>query len=223
VVIPHGATANFAGPELRLEERPSGLTVLTWGLVGPGKGIEHGIAALSRLSRSRPPGAPETVYVVAGRTHPKVRAAEGERYREALESQARSLDVAHRVRFDDAYRDWDSLHALVRGAQVVLLPYESRDQASSGVLVEAVASGKPVVATRFPHAVELLADGAGILVDHGDIDAIAAALDRVLHEPGVADRMSAAARRAARPLLWPQVGASYRALIERVLATPAVA
>lgn len=223
VVIPHGAAANFSGGGLGLEVRPSGLTVLTWGLVGPGKGIEHGIAALSRLSRLRRPDGPEPVYVVAGRTHPKVRAAEGERYREALVSQARSLDVVHRVRFDDAYRDWASLHALVRGAHAVLLPYESRDQVSSGVLVEAVASGKPVVATRFPHAVELLSGGAGILVDHGDVDAIAAALDRVLHEPGVADRMSAAARRAARPLLWPQVGASYRTLIERVVATRAVA
>jgi glycosyltransferase involved in cell wall biosynthesis len=91
------------------------------------------------------------------------------------------------------------------------------------VLVEAIASGKPIIATRFPHAVELLADGAGLLVPHGDVRAIAAALERVLYEPGLAERMAAAARRTARPLLWPAVGESYRSLVERVVRARAVA
>lgn len=216
IVIPHGAAANFFGPVLGDVSHPA---VLTWGLLSPGKGVEHGIAAVARL---RPP-SPATSYIVAGQTHPKVRAANGERYREALQKQARSLGIGGRVRFDDAYRDWDSLRALVRSVDVVLLPYESRDQVSSGVLVEAVASGKPVVATRFPHAEELLADGAGILVDHGDVDAMADALHRALYEPGLAERMASAARRAAAPLLWPAVGASYRALVDRVVAARAVA
>ena len=111
----------------------------------------------------------------------------------------------------------------MRSVDVVLLPYESRDQVSSGVLVEAVASGKPVVATRFPHAEELLAGGAGLLVAHGDVDAMVSALDRVLYEPGLAPEMAEAARRAAQPLLWPAVGREYRALISRVVESQAVA
>lgn len=214
VVIPHGAAANFSGTVLGDVSRPA---VLTWGLLSPGKGIEHGIAAVARLV----PHSPSVSYIVAGKTHPKVWATSGERYREQLQEQARSLGVGDRVRFDDAYRDWDSLRALVRSVDVVLLPYDSRDQVSSGVLVEAVASGKPVAATRFPHAEELLAEGAGILVDHGDIDAMTDALDRVLHESGLADRMASAARRAAAPLLWPAVGASYRSLVDRVVARAA--
>lgn len=216
IVIPHGAAANFFGPVLGDVSRPA---VLTWGLLSPGKGVEHGIAAVARLR----PHASAASYIVAGQTHPKVRAVNGERYREQLQEQARLLGVGARVRFDAAYRDWDSLRALVRSVDVVLLPYDSRDQVSSGVLVEAVASGKPVVATRFPHAEEFLADGAGILVDHGDVDAMAAALDRVLYEPGLADRLASAARRAASPLLWPAVGASYRSLVDRVVAALAVA
>ncbi|MBI4260750.1 MAG: glycosyltransferase [Actinobacteria bacterium] len=215
-VIPHGATENISGPVLADVPRPA---VLTWGLLSPGKGVEHGIAAVARL-RTRCPAAS---YIVAGQTHPKVRAAIGERYREALQAQVRSLEMEDRVRFDGAYRDWDSLRALVRSADVVLLPYDSRDQVSSGVLVEAVASGRPVVATRFPHAEELLRDGAGFLVDHGDVDAMADALRRTLYEPGLAERMASAARLAAAPLLWPAVGASYRALVDRVLAARAVA
>lgn len=215
VMIPHGAASNFTGPALADAPRPA---VLTWGLLGPGKGIEHGISAIAGLH-----SPPAPTYVVAGQTHPKVRAANGERYRQTLMDHALAHGVADRVVFDDGYRDWESLRALVRSVDVVLLPYESRDQVSSGVLVEAVASGKPVVATRFPHAEELLAGGAGLLVDHGDVDAMRDALEAVLFEPGVADRMAAAAREAAQPLLWPAVGEAYRELIGRVVQERAVA
>jgi glycosyltransferase involved in cell wall biosynthesis len=216
VVIPHGAAANFEGPVRRDIARPA---ILTWGLLGPGKGIEEGIDAISQL---RQRGAPPSYYV-AGQTHPKVRAAQGEDYRETLRQRARSLGVADRVHFDNCYHDWDSLRTLVRSVDVVLLPYHSREQVSSGVLVEAVASAKPIVSTRFPHAEELLADGAGLLVDHGDVDAMAEALHRVLYEPGLAARMSAAVRKKAQPLLWPAVGASYRALIDQVVEAQAAA
>jgi len=101
----------------------------------------------------------------------------------------------------------------------VMLPYESRDQVSSGVLVEAIASGKPVVSTRFPHAVELLSSGAGVLVDHGDVDALASALGRAIYTPGEKQRMEAAARRVAQPLLWPEVGSAYAQLVEKVVET----
>lgn len=216
VVIPHGAAANFVGATDPDISRPA---VLTWGLLGPGKGIEHGIDAVSRLAEhGRAP-----TYVVAGETHPKVRSASGERYRESLRARAIARGVADRVRLDDGYRDWESLRALVRSVDVVLLPYESRDQVSSGVLVEAIASGKPVVATRFPHAEELLAGGAGLLVEHDDVEAMAAALQRVLYEPGLAEQMGAAARRAAQPLLWPAVGAAYRTLIDQALEARSVA
>ena len=215
-VVPHGAKENFTGPILPDFRHPA---VLTWGLLSADKGIEYGISAVARLRAH----SPRPTYVVAGQTHPKVRAFEGERYRERLGSLAHALGIADLVRFDDHYRDWGSLRALVRTADVVLLPYESRDQVSSGVLVEAVASAKPVVATRFPHAEELLAHGAGLLVDHGDVDGIAAALGRVLYEPGLHPRMVAAARRAALPLLWPTVGRAYRTLIERVMAAEAFA
>jgi len=216
VVVPHGAAANFAGPVLPDIERPA---VLTWGLLGPGKGIEHGISAIALLQQR----SPAPVYIVAGQTHPKVLATQGERYRYQLRDQSRALGVADRVRFDDSYRDWESLRALIRSVDVVLLPYDSRDQVSSGVLVEAVASGKPVVATRFPHAEELLSRGAGLTVPQGDFQAMAAALDRVLHEPGLAARMATASRREGAALLWPVVGATYRSLIAEVLPARAVA
>jgi glycosyltransferase involved in cell wall biosynthesis len=215
-VVPHGAEENLAGPPQRVVGHPC---ILTWGLLGPGKGIEHGIAAVARLQDHEP--AP--TYLIAGRTHPKVLAAEGETYRRELQQLCRDLGVADRVIFDDGYHDWDSLRALVRRADVVLLPYDSLDQESSGVLVEALASGQPVVATRFPHARELLSRGAGLLVRQGDAGAMSAALERVLYEPGLAESMRERARHEATALLWPTVGATYRELISRVATLEEVA
>jgi polysaccharide biosynthesis protein PslF len=51
--------------------------VLTWGLIGPGKGIEHAIDAIAML---RDKGV-AVRYTVAGETHPKVRARSGKAYR----------------------------------------------------------------------------------------------------------------------------------------------
>jgi glycosyltransferase involved in cell wall biosynthesis len=210
LVVPHGAAPNFSPLHRSPGVRPM---VLTWGLLGPGKGIEHGIGAVAAL-RDR---GFDATYVVAGQTHPKVQVAAGEGYRAGLVELARELGVEDRVWFDDAYRDWESLRALVRSADVVLLPYDSADQVSSGVLVEALASARPVVATRFPHAEELLARGAGTTVPHRDVDAMAGALGRVLFEPGVAPEMATIARRDAASLLWPAVGTSYRLLVDRVV------
>src|SRR6185503_4255645 len=100
-------------------------------------------------------------------------------------------------------------------------PYESRDQATSGVLIEAVAAGKPVVATAFPHAVELLDNGVGLVVPHGDSNALARALRRVLVEPGLAASMADRSRLLAPQLLWSSVAARYRELASGLLAVNA--
>ena len=136
-----------------------------------------------------------------------------------LARSAVELGISDRVVFDSTYRDVSSLAALVGSADVVLLPYDSPDQVTSGVLVEALAAGKPVVATRFPQAVEALASGAGVLVGHGDDRAIAEALRRILTRPDLADAMRHEAARVGAGLRWPVVARRYLTVIGDLLAT----
>lgn len=208
--IPHGATVPRDVPVTSVG-RP---TLLTWGLLGPGKGVERVIEAMESLREL--PGRPR--YVVAGQTHPKVLAANGEAYRDARIEQARRSGLGDSVSFDSGYRTVASLNALAQSAAVVVLPYDSTDQITSGVLVDAIASGRPVVATAFPHAVELLASGAGIVVDHGDPAALVSALHRVLTEPHLAEFMAGEARRLAPTMAWPVVAKGYLRLARRFLA-----
>ena len=110
-------------------------------------------------------------HLIAGQTHPKVLATHGESYRRDRMEQAERDGISSSVEFDADYRDVWSLTTLIQSSKVVVLPYDSKDQVTSGVLVDAIAAGSPVVATAFPHALELLSSGAGLVVDHDDPDA----------------------------------------------------
>jgi len=156
--------------------------------------------------------------VVAGQTHPKVRAREGERYRESLVTRAESNGVSHRVEFVDEYLDADGLAALIHGADVILLPYDSRDQVTSGVLVEAMVAERPIVSTRFPHAIELLSDGSGELVDQGDAAAIADAVRSILTDRAHAQHLHDLAEAKAAAFLWPNVAREYLGLAAHLSA-----
>jgi polysaccharide biosynthesis protein PslF len=213
-VIPHGAIDNRAdGPVSDSDGTPQ---ILTWGLLGEGKGIEWAIEAMALLRDLRP--TPH--YSVVGQTHPRVLETRGERYRDALVRRADRLGVSGAVTFDAHYLPGDELRRVVRKADIVLLPYDSAEQVTSGVLIEAIAAGKPVISTAFPHAQELLSTGAGLLVARRDPAAIAGALRRVLTEPGLAVAMAAEANRLAPALLWPAVAEQYRALAAEARATP---
>ena len=164
------------------------------GAARPGQGHRVGAARARRCSTTwtrrrstRSPGGPTRRCWSSTATS----------YRDSLKQLAADLGVADAVRWADVYLDQAALSRLIRSADVVVLPYDSTEQVTSGVLIEAVGAGVPVVATEFPHAVELLADGPGLLVPHQDPEAMAAAIRRLLAEPG--RRPSRADRAGRRP------------------------
>jgi glycosyltransferase involved in cell wall biosynthesis len=212
-MVPHGAVASLAGPTLTRAARP---LVMTWGLIGPGKGLETAIEAFAALRDVRP--LPR--YLILGRTHPKVQAADGNDYLDRLRGKVRDFGLEEVVEFDGRYLDTETLVSLIRQADIALLPYQSTEQVTSGVLVEAIAAGKPVVATDFPHAVEMLGTGAGALVPHSDPEAMANALRDLLTKPGVAVGMARVARSIGVTLHWPTVAEQYESIASNLGARP---
>jgi glycosyltransferase involved in cell wall biosynthesis len=203
-LIPRGAEehAEPASPPA------AGRHLLTWGLLGPGKGIEWALRALAMLRTLDP--AP--TYTVAGRTHPHVVEREGETYRAALHLLGATLGVAHAVTYRPEFLDARTLSALIRSADVVVLPYDSQEATASGVLTEAIAAAVPVVATTFPHAVELLTDGPGLLVPRRDPKKLATAVRRILTQPRLAATLTRRGRPLEAGLRWPAVAARYAEL-----------
>ncbi len=216
VVIPHGAATPPADTAVCTLGQAGGARprLLTWGLIGPGKGIEWAIDAVATLGDL----APTPHYLVAGATHPKVAERSGEAYRDMLTARAHQSGATDSISFDDSYRDLSALTDLIRSADLVVLPYDSQDQVTSGVLVDAVAAGRPVVSTAFPHAVELLGSGAGLIVPQSDPTALAAAIRSVLTDPELAASMAAEACRLAPDLSWRSVAGQYDSLAGRLAA-----
>jgi len=213
-MIPHGVPAQRSRPA---HDEANAKRILTWGLISAGKGLEWGIRAVDLLRERRIP----VEYVISGQTHPKVLEYEGERYRRRLEGLVAELGLQDVVTLDDRYLDAPQLAELVDSADAVLLPYLSEEQATSGVLAEAVAAGIPVVATRFPHAVELLSDGAGLLVDHADAQSMAEALGSILTSDQTGSAMRDAALRRSPVATWPVVAERYRRLVTSLRAVDA--
>ena len=110
----------------------------------------------------------------------------------------------------------------IESASAVVLPYESREQVTSGVLVDSLAAGRPVIATAFPHACELLANGSGRIVEHDNPVQMAAAMIQT-RDPEALEAMAARARALAPSLSWRTVAGSYLRICNALLVRNRIA
>jgi glycosyltransferase involved in cell wall biosynthesis len=203
-VIPHGVPDRpLRDPdELKPQFGWEGRKVLmTFGLLAPDKGIRHMIEAMPAIVRDHP----EALYEVVGATHPNQVRKEGERHRRMLMDLARDLGVQEQVRFVDRFVEQEELLDMLQAADIYVTPYLNMAQVTSGTLSYAVAVGKPIIATPYVHAKELLADGYGVLVPPSDGMALAEAALGLLNHDEKRRTLGGEAYRRGRAMLWPRV------------------
>ncbi len=216
-IIPHGipdvefVESSFFKEQFGVEGRQ---VLLTFGLIGPGKGIEHVIEALPEIVRQHP----NVVYLVLGATHPHLVAREGERYRLGLERLAEERGVTKHVIFYNRFVSLDDLKEFIGAADIYLTPYLNEAQVTSGTLAYVFGAGKAVVSTAYWHAQELLADGRGVLVPFRDPAAIAAGVCSLLDDPARMDKIRHDAYAMGREMIWPAVGQLYLESFQRARA-----
>ncbi len=127
--------------------------------------------------------------------------------RATLQALATRLGIAERV----AFPGWiDDVPAFLADADLFVLP--SRDEPFGIVVLEAMACGVPIVATRVSGPLEVLDDDSAILVDSDDPIALAGAIRSVLDEP------EAAQTRARRALDTFRTLYSEKVVVERYLS-----
>jgi len=111
-------------------------------------------------------------------------------YVQELKQRAERLRVGHRVLFTGLRLD---VPAVLGSAVMSVMP--SLNEALSNVLLESMAAGRPIVATRVGGTPEAIVDGyTGLLVPPDDPFALAGAIARLLDEPALAGALGRAAR-----------------------------
>lgn len=207
-LIPHGIPdVAFSSSEpfkarFGLEGRK---VLLTFGLLGPGKGIEHAIAALPEIVKHHP----EVVYVVLGATHPHLIAREGESYRLGLERLTAELGLKDHVIFYNRFVSPADLDEFIGATDIYLTPYLGEAQITSGTLARVFGAGKAVVSTPYWHACELLGEGRGTLVPFRDPAAISDAVRTYLGDDELMERTRKNAYAYGRNMIWSAVARGY--------------
>jgi glycosyltransferase involved in cell wall biosynthesis len=202
-VIPHGAfdylthlpEEKSLPAELQGAERP---VILFFGLLRPYKGLDVLLEAFRRVEGAE-------LWIVG-----KPRMELGDLRRLATEAPGR-------VRFLTRFVEDAEIPAILRRADLLVLPY--RDAEQSGVLYAGLAFGKPMVLSAVGGFPEVAATGAAQLVPPGDPEALGGALAELIDDEPARARLAAAARAAAAgPHSWEAAAARtldlYRELLE---------
>lgn len=174
------------------------------------KGTDIAVDAMAHLQRM----VPGAQLAIVGGDSP--RGSRGERMR--LRLAARRLGVLDKLTFMEPVTHTE-LPELYRAADVVVVP--SASESFGLVALEASACGTPVVATAVGGLREIVRDGvSGYLVTRRDPKSFAAALSRVLADPGAQDRLGSAAAKEAQRFPWTRTADGILDAFASVTACP---
>lgn len=183
VEIPHGThlVPHIKRRILKTKYKLIGRKVVsTFGLLSSGKGIETTIQALVDVVEH----IPEVIFLVLGKTHPEVVKKEGEKYRESLEDMVNKYGLKNNVRFVNRYLSLADLLEYLQLTDIYLFTSLNPNQAVSGTFVYAMSCACPIISTPIPHAVELLDEKTGRIIDFHDHKKLAKYINQLLlNEP----------------------------------------
>jgi glycosyltransferase involved in cell wall biosynthesis len=208
-VIPHGLLQVVPSPSgaaraLPYVDKSRTLCVLV-GNLKPYKGIDILFEAVARL----PADVRKRLQVVV--------AGKPMNTPEELESSVRALGIGDTVELQQRFLPDDELSDLLRASAIVAFPYRAID--ASGVFLMVAGMGKAVFATSIGVFAETLRDGhSGLIVRKESVDDVAAALTRLVRDPGLAESLGRTLQNdVKRKLAWDEIGRMTGALYERLL------
>ena len=161
----------------------------------PAGGAGGRVLYVGRLSQLKGGLVLIEALALLGQTHPDadlVVVGDGE-VRARMQARAQALGMEGRVHFL-GFRSQGDVRAAMADADIFTLP--SFAEGVPVVFMEAMASGKPVVATQIAGVSELVEDGvSGFVVPPGDVDALAERLGQLLDDTALRDRMGIAGQK----------------------------
>jgi len=213
-VVPHGVKTIYVGSREEIRRKlgvSDNFVILTIGLLGPDKGIEYGIKALSDIVKY----IDNALYMIVGEVHPKLSIKK--RYRKKLKKLVKKLGLEDNVVFVEKFLSKRDYVKYIIASDVVLLPYVNKMQVSSGALSYALSYGRAIVSTPFIYAEEMLSNNRGILCKFKDPSSMAKAIIRIATEPELKAELEAKALEFGIRLRWEYVSLELLSLIANVV------
>ncbi len=210
-VIAHGThlVPHLDKYELRKKYNVGDRKILTtFGLLSSGKSIETSLEALPQIIRS----APDTLFLILGKTHPGVVKNEGEKYRDFLQAKIKELKLEDHVRFVNKYLELNELLEYLQLTDIYLFTSKDRNQTVSGTFAYAASCGCAIVSTPIPPAVELLKDNAGILFDFENSEELASAVTKLLGDSELSHQVKINALHKITATSWQNAAAEHARL-----------
>ncbi|NLB52719.1 MAG: glycosyltransferase [Syntrophomonadaceae bacterium] len=187
--------------------------ITTFGLIGPGKGIEIVIRTLPELvTRHR-----NLMYLIVGRTHPLLVKHEGERYRDMLTDLVIDLGLQDHVSFINRFLEPEELGDYLYMTDIYLSPYPQMGQSISGTLAYALGCGRAIVSTPHIYAQMAGQEQRGLVAPDTTPQSLAKLLNRILSEPDLKLKLEKRAASLGRKIKWPYIAQQYAVLGESIL------
>lgn len=215
MVIPHGTHLVEHTNKNILKEKyqVAGKKVIsTFGLLSSGKCIETSINALKTIIKKHP----EVLFLVIGKTHPTVVKNEGEAYRTSLETKINDLGLNDYVKFINKYLPLNELLEYLQLTDIYLFTSKDRNQAVSGTFSYAISCGCLIISTPIPHAVEVLKNGTGIIIDFENPEQLAKNVIHLLNNEQLRQDISSNGIHKLAPTAWENSAIAHALLFQKV-------
>ncbi len=185
----------------------------TFGLLGPGKSIETTLNALPGIVSE----FPEVVFLIIGKTHPSLKIKEGEVYREFLNEKVKQLNIAENVKFLNRFMPLEELLEYLQLSDIYLFTSKDPNQAVSGTFVYALSCGCPIISTPIPHALEVLKNDMGIVIDFEDAEGLRNEVIRLLKDEQLRKNMSLNGLHRTASTAWENSAISHMHVFDKIM------
>lgn len=185
----------------------------TFGLLGPGKGLEITLDALPDIIQDHT----DVMFLIIGKTHPGVVKADGEKYRLMLEAKVKALSLESHVLFINQYVQLSTLLEYLQMTDIYLFTSKDPNQAVSGTFLYAMSCACPIISTPIPQAKELLTSDTGLIIDFNDSGQLSAGVCMLLNNDGLRLSFCSNALHRIAPTIWENSAISHGNLFKELL------
>ncbi|MCX6270930.1 MAG: glycosyltransferase [Bacteroidetes bacterium] len=214
-VIAHGThlVPHLSKDFLKNKYQLSGRKILTtFGLLSSGKSIETTIDALPAVVRQ----CPEVMFLVIGKTHPEVKKAEGEKYRQKLEELVELHSLEDHVLFINDYLALPDLLEYLQLTDIYVFSTNDPNQAVSGTFAYAMSCACPIISTPIPHAKEVLNEETGIIFDFCNSTKLSEGVIRLLSDEPLRRSISSNTLQNIVSTAWENSSVLHAVLFEKI-------